>query len=138
MLATLGRRRKVSLRQVSPISVLRKTPSLAATQISPPASTATALMVDSFRKGFAGSQFSPPLAETATALRDATTAILSAVATPITLSMPNRSSLRQVFPASALIMKLAPEAANQRFDVTSSAVMRDRISTGGRRGRIFF
>src|SRR5260370_21228328 len=93
--ATLARRSEKIRFQESPMSVLRNTPSRAASQMLPEDSTATELMLKSSYKDLGGSQLSPPLTDTASALRPAATPIRSAPAMLMTALRRGRSSARQ-------------------------------------------
>src|SRR5215472_8886638 len=132
MLSMLESRNVVFFFQESPASVLRNKPARDANQMSPRASIATELMVNSGSRGFvAGSQLSPPLTETATALRFAIATILPATLMLVGPGTPGISSLTHVSPESTLEKRPVAVAANHRLSVTFRAVMRVFNSLAG-------
>src|SRR5258707_15668974 len=92
--------------------------------------TATELMTNSAPSGCVGSQLSPPLTQTATALRPAIATILPATPMLTGAATPGSVSLRQVSPKSGLTNRAVAVAANHRLPVSSKTLMRVSISLG--------
>src|SRR5579864_3000088 len=112
----------------SPASVLRKSPVRAASQTSPLLSTATELMEKSASRVLVGSQLSPPLTETATALRPAIATTLPATLMLTGTPIPGSDSARQVAPESELTKSAVDVAANHLSEPNSRTVMRGASS----------
>src|SRR5262245_7581565 len=110
----LERRSEVIRFQESPASVLRKSPPRDASQISPVALIASALMTNSGSSGLvAGSQLSPPFTETVMALRLAMATILPETLMLVGAATPGRTSFCHEAPESVLTKNPVAVAANQ-------------------------
>src|SRR6185437_10933387 len=97
------KRSEITRFQVSPRSLLRNIPSREASQIVPVESTATELIRKSVGMGLGLNHDSPPLTETAMALRLAATAILPDKARLLTYFKVGRVLGLHVPPESVLI-----------------------------------
>src|SRR5262249_61813973 len=112
MLTTLDKRSPFIFFQDSPASELRNTPSWAASQMFPLASTETPFTEKSVWRCVVGSQFSPPSAEIASVFLLATTTIRSATARLKAPVNPGTSSLLHVNPESGLTSRSEDVTAN--------------------------